>query len=634
MKKRYLILALLVFFFTFGYCQSPTINPGPGNVTWCPGEMTDYQAVTTGAQQTGCAYKWTVTKGRFHNSIDNTQTVTVIWDDVADKGTLTVTLSKCTEATNTTISAEYAIRSLAGRVPTNARASQTLPYCTSAGITLNVDAMFLQNTGGTTGIPQQRADGYEWTLPTGWTSSGSGGTVSTASEVINITPDNGCRGGSVTVKAFISSCNSGRKYSASATIPVNRIAVSQTLTVPSGYTGPTCGNKAPVRFTAASFPCGQGYRWVFPSNWKYYAPGSTEGSVAPQLTTANYIDLTPKGNKDDDGFISVEIDLGCQTLTQTYHAIYSDPALSRPIFPNFAMTTICSAGTLPVSVNPVAGATSYSWYATTDSYFNINASDAIVWINDVLTNGTAPVTTTSNSVTLKVPAFSGSVRYNIRLFVRANNNGCAGSDFANKDFWAGAPLQAHTSTVYIPGFRGQNPITLSPEALYNIQIDDVPGAVSYRWELPSGFSFFDGFGTTGSMIKVWTAARGGSYYVQCYPVGICGSDGTGNSSLNIRIPGTGPGGGGGLPCPRPPCSVPQPASVYPNPSSDKLTVLTGANAAETEVVLYNSVQENVYSVTTSDESIEIDTRNIPEGVYYLQITNQEARKTERIKINK
>ncbi len=117
-------------------------------------------------------------------------------------GTLTVSATGCTEGPFTK-SSTYTIRSLAGRVPQNAIALQSLPYCSQNSIPLSVDEMLLLNTGGTTGITQQYADGYEWNLPTGWSFSGADN-----SRIVNIFPDNDCRGGTVTVRAYVN-CSSG-----------------------------------------------------------------------------------------------------------------------------------------------------------------------------------------------------------------------------------------------------------------------------------------------------------------------------------------------------------------------------------------------------------------------------------------
>src|SRR5690606_31822573 len=128
------------------------------------------------------------------------------------------------------------------------------------GIHIAVDIMWLNNTGIGTGVDQQRADGYEWSLPTGWKYNGTGGTIRTPQEFIFIEPDNGCVGGTVTVKAYMN-CSSGRKYSSSASISINRPTPSIKVTPQSGYTGPSCGKNDPVTFTVTPISCATNYLW-------------------------------------------------------------------------------------------------------------------------------------------------------------------------------------------------------------------------------------------------------------------------------------------------------------------------------------------------------------------------------------
>src|SRR5690606_25131826 len=164
--------------------------------------------------------------------------VDIRWDDVAGTGKLKVSSTCGGEVKSEEKS--FAIRSLNGRTPQNLRYNQLQPYCSTLGIHIAVDIMWLNNTGIGTGVDQQRADGYEWSLPTGWKYNGTGGTIRTPQEFIFIEPDNGCVGGTVTVKAYMN-CSSGRKYSSSASISINRPTPSIKVTPQSGYTGPSCG---------------------------------------------------------------------------------------------------------------------------------------------------------------------------------------------------------------------------------------------------------------------------------------------------------------------------------------------------------------------------------------------------------
>lgn len=155
------LLTMILLFLAFcGKAQDPSIHPQPGAVTWCPDEEVTFEVRTDGEQQTGCNYLWTVSNGQIVG-LNNRQQVKVKFSNIAGTATLSVTLTNCTSATNTTATRTYAIRSLAGRVPTNARANPaSLAFCSTSSMFLAVDVMFLENTGGATGIPQLRADGY------------------------------------------------------------------------------------------------------------------------------------------------------------------------------------------------------------------------------------------------------------------------------------------------------------------------------------------------------------------------------------------------------------------------------------------------------------------------------------------
>lgn len=127
--------------------------PYPGNTTHCPGEVkTGYTASGNNCGE----FTWTITNGKILDS-DNQEVTTLVapsvdirWDNIAGIGKLKVS-STCGgevlfEEKN------FAIRSLTGRVPTNAWASFTLPYCSTAGNVLMVDQMYLNTTGGFTNV--------------------------------------------------------------------------------------------------------------------------------------------------------------------------------------------------------------------------------------------------------------------------------------------------------------------------------------------------------------------------------------------------------------------------------------------------------------------------------------------------
>jgi hypothetical protein len=239
--------------------------------------------------------------------------VTVYWKDVTNKGKLTVT-SPCHEGTLST-SSDYTIRSLKSVDPTNLQTLQSIPpYCNVATINLSVDEIKVPNTGFGTSIPQQYADGYEWTLPTGWSFVGSSN-----SNFITVQTASGCtNGGTFSVRGYINSCGLTKFYSNSASLTLNRPATPITVTPPSGYTGSSWCNQNGVTFTATSISCFSNYVWSFPSGWK--GPGGTTSPIT--VTSGNTITLYPSGSEADAGAIVAKVNLDCGT--QLTSSAYND----------------------------------------------------------------------------------------------------------------------------------------------------------------------------------------------------------------------------------------------------------------------------------------------------------------------
>jgi hypothetical protein len=99
-------------------------------------------------------------------------------------------------------------------------------------------------------------------------------------------------------------------------------------------------------------------------------------------------------------------------------------------------------------------------------------------------------------------------------FVRANfNDPCGIAQQFENMVRVGAPA-ASLYTVYIPGYRGVNPVTAQQQAMYTIQIDQVEGATSYSWSLPSGITFASGQTTSGSSVRIWTPSSSGSFTIR------------------------------------------------------------------------------------------------------------------------
>ena len=404
----FLITVLVSLIAPKSYGQAK-ITPLPGNSTICPGQQIFY-TLSPGSNFNSCGtVTWTLTNGSFDsgNTITTatgpvTSTVTVFWNDVAGNGTIRAT-STCAEGA-LVVNQTYAIKSLAGRTPANPQAYQALPFCSVATILIGVDVMFLLNTGGNTGIDQQRADGYEWVLPAGWSYAGLTGTVSTPQENINIYPDNGCRAGTVSVRAYMD-CTSGKKYSSSATISLARPSPSIYITPQAGYAGPGCGGTQPVTFTVNhSLSCvapNNGFQWVFPAGW----------NASGIFTNSNSITLTPSGGAADGGPINVTVNLTCgtQLASTPYQLVFVAPAIN-------VATPICDYGT-SVTMSNVASGVTVTWSVT--SNMSIYSGQG------------------TSSAVMQAPLNAGSLGYGT---ISASVS-CPGTTVEPKSVWVGTPSQ-------------------------------------------------------------------------------------------------------------------------------------------------------------------------------------------------
>lgn len=601
---------MIVFVCMFCVMKSyadPVISPTPTNDTVCPGEPIYYSLIPG---VTGCGtLNWTVANGSFalYSEVTTTtskpnESVIVYWKDVAGVGTLTVTTTCGATAISKT--SKYAIRSLNGRTPANARTDKSLLFCSTSSVQLYVDVMFLENTGGTTNITQQQADGYEWVLPTGWSNSGSTGTIRTTTNYITITPENGCHGGSVTVKAYKNCVE--RKYSSAATISVARVGISSSLSAPSGYTGPSCGDTAPVTFTAADLSCASYYHWTFPSG--YTGPGGAKGSYN---TSTNSITLTPSGSSADQGTISVDILIGCETKVQSRTLTYFEAALATPQFEASSPDVLCSAGSGIISIQPVSRAISYTWYTTSEGTF---------YVDGVVYTQASPLTTTSTSIVASVPALSSG--YGSSIYVKANAiAGCPGSADRSHYVWAGPPTQ--NEFIEGPGMM------VNGNILYTYSVG-YTGASTYTWSLNNNHAKIR-FTSSSKNDDIMTASLQrfigeGVTNLSLTSENSCGSSVIGPRPIRVGpCPGEQNNTGCGIIIERTPATADAVVSVFPNPTNQQINIQLFSDDTEADMTipvtvrLLNSKAEVVYAAQHGSNVISIPVNDLPKGYYIVKI---------------
>lgn len=188
--------------------------------------------------------------------------------------------------------------------------------------------------------------------------------------------------------------------------------------------------------------------------------------------------------------------------------------------------------------------------------------------------------------------------------------------------FVGSPATNNT-LIYPSGQRGVDPVSLCASCGYNFVIDFVPETLSYTWVLPSGFAFLSGRNTSTPSIR--TSSVDGTYILYCSANNLC--TGSWARSLTINV-----SSGGGQQ---------QRIAVYPNPASNSLTIESIASSisiSDTEAVfsakLVDQFNIEQCSGETKNGKINLDTRNVKSGLYYLQVKKGLELITQQIVISR
>lgn len=376
--KKLLLVFVILFYALAAFAQTYSLSPSPGNsLPSCPGITKPFSITVSSGSLPSCTYTWTVTNGRFpdHNNATtyaalNLTSINVQWNDTHNGGNLKVEVSGCTggSPTGELASSDYAIASFFGQTFAQVGSEDALgtitygtiniPFCTVPTITIWVDHMYMNNTGGAgqTGLVEAI---YVYTIPSGWKQYGTnytGGITSTLNTIV-ITPIPGatqnCADGDVHVSGLVPPSFSCGSPSNQAIIPIHRTGSVSLSLSPSNYSGPSCGDHTPITFTASTtFSCGTTYTWSKPSGWS-------------GASTSNTITLTPSGSPSDVGTITATINLGCSNSPS---ASYTTPAFKQPTMTG--PDPVCSQGTFALSnalASNVTWSSSDSGILTVDS---------------------------------------------------------------------------------------------------------------------------------------------------------------------------------------------------------------------------------------------------------------------------
>jgi hypothetical protein len=329
---------------------------------------------------------------------------------------------------------------------------------------------------GTTTICEGTSNTYSISSVSGatsytWTLPGG---WSGTSATNSITTTANATSGSVSVTAN-NAC--GSSSAASLAISVNTIpsipgAISGTTTICVGTSN---------TYSISSVGGASSYTWTLPSGW---SGTSTTNSIT---TTANAT----------GGNMSVTANNACgsssaQTLAITVNTIPSTPGTIS------GTTTICSGSNNTYSISAVPGATSYTW---------------------TLPGGWTG-TSTTNSIIATASATSGNIS------VTANN--ACGSSSAQT-----SAITVNTPPATPGAISGTSTICSGTSNTYSITA--VPGATSYTWTLPGGWS---GTSTTNS---ISTTADASSGTISVIANNSCGSSSAQTFAVTVNTPPATPG---------------------------------------------------------------------------------------------
>lgn len=320
------------------------------------------------------------------------------------------------------------------------------------------------NTYSVAAVPG--ATSYTWTLPAGWTGSSTTNSITTTASTTS---------GTISVTA-----NNGACPSTPATLAVT---VIPTPAQPGSISGPmTVCSGGNYTYSVLPVPGATSYTWTLPPGWTGFS-------------TTNSINVVPSTSS---GAISVTANNGSCTSTPATLVVMVTATPSQP-GPISGPSAVCAGTTNTYSVAAVPGASSYTW--------------------------TLPAGWTGSSTTNSIVATASSTSGTIS--VTADNGGCAST-----------PATLAVTVTTAPAMPGaiMGPATVCSGSTDTYSVSPVPGATSYTWTLPPGWT---GFSTTNS-INVTPSTTSGTVSVTANN-GACPS---GPSTLNVMVTPTPPQPGG------------------------------------------------------------------------------------------
>ncbi|TAF60989.1 MAG: hypothetical protein EAZ57_05445 [Cytophagales bacterium] len=457
----------------------------------------------------------------------------------------------------------------------------------------------------------QVADGYEWTLPPGWTakfgSTTYSGTFTIENLHANVLEDVRTSCGSITsetirVRAFLN-CK-GRNFSNYRELNIARPAPIPALT--SNVNVANCGVTQPFAINAYRplDATALRYEWTIPPGWV-----TSTGDSSAFQTPSNTITVIPTGTNGGNVTVKVTVFCGADSVESSVvskNYVFNDQAL-KPQFTDYEVdTTVCAGQTVLYRIrrdfsNP---ATLYDWVVTGGLKF---------------VGGLDSMRTSLDSVRVYLPSGVARAYGNVR--VRAIVPECVRiSEWSSKPLYGGFPER--------PRSLSRTVRNLCVGGVYVINILPCKGAVSYEWTT-SDPAILDvlSIGTTGVLMPSDT----GSCILTVRSINECGSSET-NYGVRILPPSHSACGGTMWRL------SPNPASTSVQVSYDQLSSLQQAftpNQLRFRARILNNNSEVLLEKSSEDGSaIIFDVASLHNGLYYVLVESSLGSLQEQLIISK
>ena len=325
------------------------------------------------------------------------------------------------------------------------------------------------------------------------------------------------------------------------------------------------------------------------TTWEWTFEGGTPATSTEQNPVVTY---------DTPGTWDVSLTVGDGTTTNTastadYIMVYDDPA--TPDMPD-GDTELCSnSPNSTYTTNNISGATGWIW--------EINPEDA----GTLTPNGTSVVVNWNDD-------FSGDVQLTV-----ACENLCGQSDMSDPLDITVLPLPDQAGSI-----GGDDEVCQEQVAIYTV--DPIANADDYIWTLDpeeAGTMAVD----QNECTVTWSDSYEGDATLFVQGTNECG-EGPSSPAFDVIVfncTGIFPGQTAGD------------FTVYPNPGNGLFTVDFGNTEPETcTITVVNLLGSVVYTRDINDNisSMKMDLSNLPDGVYYMQISNNAFTATKKIVIRK